>query len=224
VGLAIATAAGAAVADSARVPIDRVVVRFYSPETGGAAQPRFVAERTLAFEARLETMSEHPGGIGDNYDERSVRAALDQHIGEELLATLALKLIAGTSPDKRPTEASLASVQQLLGAALFERMGGEGRVVEAAAAEHLARYEVDDMFRRQALAAWYVDRALTPILSPSEEQLREVLRTGANPYRGRPFDEVRAPLERWFVTERIRVAETSFLQGVRSRLKVVITQ
>jgi hypothetical protein len=217
-------APGAAVAGSGPVPIDRVVVRFYSPETGGAAQPRFVEERTLAFEARLETMSERPGGIGDDYDARSVRAALDQHIGEELLATLALKLIAGTPPDKRPTDASLASVQQLLGTALFERLGGEGRVAEAAAAEHLARYEVDDMFRRQALAAWYVDRALTPILSPSEEQLREVLRTGANPYRGRPFDEVRAPLERWFVAERIRVAETSFLQGVRSRLKVVITQ
>jgi hypothetical protein len=200
-----------------------VAVRFYSPETGGAAQPRFVDERTLAFEARLETMSERPGGIGDDYDERAVHAALDHHIGEELLATLALKLIAGTPPDRRPSEASLAGVQQLLGAALFERLGGEVRVVEAAAAEHLARYEVDDMLRRQALAAWYVDRALAPILSPSEEQLREVLRTGANPYRGRPFDEVRDPLERWFVSERIRVSETSFLQGARSRLKVMLT-
>ncbi len=226
VGLACCWAAGSGRAGEApaRVVVDRVVVRFFSPETGGPAQPRFVGERTLAFEARLEVMGDHPSGIGDDYDERSVRAALDHHIGEELLASLAQKLIAGTPAERRPSEAAMAAVRQSVGDALFARLGGEERVAAAAAAEQLARYEIDDLLRRQALAAWYIDRALTPILQPTEEQLREVFRTGGHPFHGRSFDEVRAPLERWFVAERLRVAEASFFQGARSRLHVVVTE
>jgi hypothetical protein len=224
--LAVAGAAGLAFAGEApsRAVVDRVVVRFFSPETGGPAQPRFVGERMLAFEARLEAMSDRPGGLGEDYDERSVRAALDHHIGEELLASLALKLIAGTPAERRPSESAMAAVRQSVGDALFARLGGEERVASAAAAEQLARYEVDDLLRRQALAAWYIDRALTPILQPTEEQLREVFRTGGHPFRGRSFDEARESLERWFVGERLRVAEASFFQGARSRLHVVVTE
>ena len=54
------------------VRIDRVVVRFFAPETGGSAQPRFVTERTLAFEARLEAMADRPDGIGEGYDDRRI--------------------------------------------------------------------------------------------------------------------------------------------------------
>ncbi len=77
---------------------------------------------------------------------------------------------------------------------------------------------------RQALAAWYLDRAVSPILQPTEEQLREVFRTSTHPYRGRPFEEVRADLSRWFVMERVRAAETAFYQGARTRVVVVVTR
>jgi hypothetical protein len=214
-------------ADSAPAPrtvADRAVVRFYAPETGGTAHPRFVDQRTLAFEARLESMAEKPDGIGDGYQERHVRAALEHHVGEEMLASLAHKLIAGSPPARRPDDAELARVAQDLSAALFERLGGKAQVQAAAAAEQLEASELETIFHREALAAWYLDRAVSPILQPSEEQLREVFRTSTHPYRGRPFDEVHADLARWFVMERVRAAETAFYQGARTRVVVVVTR
>jgi hypothetical protein len=207
-----------------RAVVDRAVARFYAPETGGTAHPRFVDQRVLAFEARLESLAERPEGNGDGYQDRHVRAALDHHVGEEMLASLALKLIGGSPAGRRPSEAELARVQQELGAALFERLGGKAQVEAAAAVEQLDATEVEGILRRQALAAWYLDRAVSPLLQPTEEQLREVFRTSAHPFRGRPFDEVRAELSRWFVVERIRVAETAFYQGARTRVVVVVTR
>ncbi len=208
----------------AHAVLDRAVVRFYAPETGGTAHPRFVDQRTLAFEARLESMAERPEGIGDGYQDRHVRAALEHHVGEEMLASLAHKLIGGSPPNRRPSDDDLARVEQNLGAALFERLGGKAQVEAAAAAEQLDAAELDAILRRQALAAWYLDRAISPILQPSDEQLREVFRTSTHPYRGRPFDQVRADLARWFVMERVRAAETAFFQGARTRVVVVVTR
>jgi hypothetical protein len=36
--------------------LDRVVVRWSAPETGGPGKPQFIFERELAFEARLESL------------------------------------------------------------------------------------------------------------------------------------------------------------------------
>jgi hypothetical protein len=202
--------------------MERAVVRFYSPEMGGAAHPRFVDQRVLAFEARLESMAERPEGIGDGYQERHVRAALEHHVGEEMLASLANKLIGGSPPSRRPSESDLARIGTDLGAALDDRLGGKAQVEAAAAAEQLDQEELEVITRREALAAWYLDRAVSPLLQPTDEQLREVFRTSAHPFRGRPFDEVRTPLARWFVVERVRVAETAFYQGARTRVTVVI--
>jgi hypothetical protein len=203
--------------------VDRTAARFYAPETGGAEYPRFVFERILSFEARLVAMAEAPDGIGDAYDERDVREALDHHIAEEILSSLADKLIADSPPGKRPTAENLATIERNVGGAFVEHLGGRERIDTAAAAEHIDRPEVDAMLRRVAFAAWYVDRALTPLLHPSEEQLREVFRSSPHPYRGQPFDQVRAPLGRWFVIERVRVAESTFLQAARSRVRIIIT-
>jgi hypothetical protein len=211
-------------APQSREVLDRAVVRFYSPETGGTSHPRFVAERTLAFEARLEALSERPEGAGDGYQERHVRAALEHHVAEEMLASLAHKLIAGSPVNRRPSDAELARVGRDLGVALFERLGGRAQIEAAATAEQLDQSEVDAILRRQALAAWYLDRALSPILQPTEEQLREVFRTSAHPYRGKAFDQVRDELARWFVVERVRVAESAFFQGARTRVTVVVTK
>jgi hypothetical protein len=224
--LASSLVSGLARADTAQphAVMERAVVRFYSPETGGAAHPRFVDQRVLAFEARLESMAERPEGIGDGYQERHVRAALEHHVGEEMLASLANKLIGGSPPNRRPSEGDLARIGSDLKAALDERLGGKAQVEAAAAAEQLDEGELEAITRREALAAWYLDRAVSPLLQPTDEQLREVFRTSAHPFRGRPFDEVRGALAGWFVVERVRVAETAFYQGARTRVTVVVTR
>jgi hypothetical protein len=203
------------------IAVDRSVVRFSAPEIGGGTQPRFIGERTLAFEARLEAMSEG-AGAGDEYDDRQVRAALDRHVSQEVLAALAHTLIAGSPPGQRPSETELERLQQELGSALLERLGGRESVEAAAKAEQLDVFEVEALFRRQALAAWYIDRAVTPILHPDDDQLREVFRTSAHPYRGKPFESVRVALGRWFVIERLRVAESAYLQETRSRVRITV--
>jgi hypothetical protein len=207
-----------------RAIVDRAVVRFVSPETGGSERPRFIGERMLALEARFEMMAEQPDGSGEGYGERQVRVALDRDIGEEMLTALAEKLISGSTVGRRPTDAELTRLQEQLSEALFERLGGRARVEAAAAAEQIDVSELTALWRRQALAAFYVDRAVTPVLDPSDEQLREVFRTSAHPYRGKPFADVREELRRWFIAERLRVAENAFMQGARARLRIVLTR
>ena len=204
--------------------IDRVVVRYWSPETGGAAQPRFLDERSLAFESRLAEMSERAEGLGQGYQERHVRDALDHAIGEEMLASLAHTLLVELPPTKRPSETDLGRIQTEVGTGTVDRLGGRARVDEAAAAEGLDAADVDALLRRQALAAWYIDRAVTPVLDPTDEQLREVFRTSAHPFRGQAFEAVRAPFARWLVVDLVRAAEGAFLQAARSRVKVVIAR
>jgi hypothetical protein len=199
------------------------VVRFLSPETGGTARPRFVLERTLALEARLEAMAEN-GGTGEGYQERDVRAAMEHDVAEQMLASLAEKLIADSPAEKRPGLGEVPRVEAELGPALVERLGGRAHVDEAALAEHLDNAEVEALLHRAALAAWYLDRAVTPILHPSDEQLRDVYRTSAHPYRAQPYEQAREALARWFVVERVRVAESAFLQSARSRVRIIVTR
>ncbi len=200
--------------------VDRVVVRFFSPETGGAEHPRFVLERKLAFEARLESLA--AGAGGEATEERDVRAALEHDVAEQMLASLAEKLIADSPADRRPGLDEVPRVEQELATALVERLGGRARVDEAARAEQIDAAEVAALLHRAALAAWYLDRA-SPLLHPSEDQLRDVYRTSAHPFRGQPFERVRGALAGWFVVERVRVAEAAFLQSARARVHILVT-
>ena len=223
--LAGVAVAPAALADGAPTPgvavtSDTVVVRFHAPETGGASRPRYVTARTLAFEARLVSL-ENAIGAGVSlegrdanvYDERDVRTALDQIIAEEMLAKLPLA--------KEPDVATLGRVVDTLREALRQRVGGVANFDKAALHEGIAPAEVDAMLRRRARAAIYVDRAVGNILGPTEEQLREVYRTTAHPFRAKRFDECKDELSRWLVAERFRAAETAFLEGARTRVTVV---
>jgi hypothetical protein len=203
--------------------MDRTVARYSAPELGDVAHPRFVLERTLAFESRLEVIGQVGAGIGDGYTERDARSALDRLVAEEMLATLAAKFVADAPADKRPTAQELDAVRQTITTATLESLGGRDTIDQAARAEQLDVLEVNGLLERSAMAAWYLDRAVTPLLHPGEEQLRDVYRTAEHPYRGRPFEQVRAPLERWFVLERVHVAESAFLQAARSRLRIVVT-
>ncbi len=213
---------GLHVAPAATSEVDRTAVRFYAPETGGAGRPRFIFQRILAFEARLAEMAEAPEGIGDSYGERDIREAIEHHVAEEMLASLGERRIAESPPELRPSAGDLAAVERDVGGAFVERIGGRARIDGAAQAEQIGPSEVDAILRRGALAAFYVDRAVTPILHPSEEQLRNVFRASAHPYGGQAFEQGRAALERWFVIERVRVAESAFLQAARSRVRIVM--
>jgi hypothetical protein len=205
---------------AAPVTVDRVSVRFYSPETGGAEHPLFVLERRLAFEARLEALSDGR----TMFDDRDVATATDRDIGEQILVGLARKLIDESPADKRPDPHEIDEVEQDVSAGLVARFGGRPAVDAAAAAEQMDPSEVDAILRRAGLAAWYIDRSITSLLHPDEEQLREVYRTGGHPYRGQPFETVRKQLEQWFVVERARVAESAYVQSARSHAHVVIVQ
>jgi hypothetical protein len=223
-GLLLIGVARVASAETAPQPyVDRVAVRFFAPETGGADHPRFVLERDLAFEARLEVMADSPQGPGDGFQERDVRNALEHDVAEQVLASLGQKLIDDSPADKRPAQAEIDAVVHLVSDAQVERLGGRPRVDAAAAAEQLDASEVDAILYRGAFAAWYLDRAVSPLLHPSEEQLRDVYRTAQHPYRGQPFDAIRSALSRWFVIDRVRVAESAFLQAARSHVKIVVT-
>jgi hypothetical protein len=203
--------------------VDRTVARYSAPELGDVAHPRFVLERTLAFEARLVVLAQVGAGIGDGYGERDARSAMDRLIAEEMLATLAARFVADAPADKRPSPQELDAVRQTIITATLESLGGRETIDQVARAEQLDVIEVNALLERSAMAAWYLDRAVTPLLHPGDEQLRDVYRTAEHPYRGRPFDQVRAPLERWFVLERVHVAESAFLQSARSRLRIVVT-
>jgi hypothetical protein len=196
----------------ARAVVDRVAVRFFSPETGGTEHPRFITERGLAFEARLEAMSEEAGPKSEG--DQAARSALDRHVVEEMLATLDARTGRSTTEDARLEREARADLEQ--------RAGGEGPIGIAAEEEGMSGDEINAFFVRRARAAAYLDRAVTRFLHPSDEQLREVYRTSPHPFRSRPYEDVRAPLARWFVFERLKALEATFLQTARSRVTVVV--
>ncbi len=197
-----------------RASVDRIAVRFWSPETGGSARPRFITERELAFEARLEALGEDSSfGNAGAYQERNVRAATERRVAEELLATLMVE--HGTDPRDMPALTARAR------AALVDRVGGMPAFAAAMAAEGIDDLEVEALLRRQVRAAIYIDRSITPILRPTEEDLREVFRTDAHPYKGMKIDDVRERFQRWLIGERLRQAESGFLQVARTRVKIV---
>jgi len=197
----------------ARAIVDRIAVRFFSAETGGPTRPRFITERTLAFEARLSAMGEG-GAPAQGVDEKHLRDALDRHMAEEMLATLDESASTPAAEVGRLIREVRADAEQ--------RAGGDAPIGIAAEEEGLDGDEILEIFTRRARAAAYLDRAVTRFLHPQDEQLREVYRTSQHPFRSRPYEDVRGPLARWFVFERLKVLEAAFLQTARSRVTVVV--
>jgi hypothetical protein len=167
----------------------------------------------LSFEARLDALAEQAPESAVRED-RFVRGALDRHVAEDLLSALAVQ--SGTALE------DLAALADEARTGLVERIGGQDALRSAMVAEGIDDAEVEALLRRRVRAASYIDRALTPLLRPTDEQLREVFRTSAHPFKNQPFDAVRPQLTRWFVEERLRAAETTFLQVARARIRVVV--
>jgi hypothetical protein len=216
-GAAVATAAlaltlGALLGGDARadaVLVDRAAARWSTPETGGPPRPRFVTARQLAALARIEAVLE-----GESEpSERFVRVALERRIAEDMLSALLLR--RGPEPVTIPALAEEARLE------LCARVGGCDALSALLAKERLTVADLAPIFVARARSLEYVERALTPIMRPSEEELREAFRTAQHPFREKRFEEVKGELARWLVHERLRVAETEYFQNARGRVRLV---
>ncbi len=191
--------------------VDRVAVRFVSPETGGAARPRFFTERELAFWTRVEALLEQTALEPNDYPERYVRAAVDRLVARTMLASLLIQ--RGVEPPNLQATTFEARAD-------LETRLGVGALARAMKEEGIEEDELTAFLRDEVRAVYYIDRTVTPILAVSEDALREAFRSSMHPFRGGKFDDVRTKLRRWLVTERLRAAEIEFLQGARARIKI----
>ncbi len=211
-----ARADGAPTPDASRaLLVDRVVVRWQSPETGGAGKPQFIFERELALEARIESMSD-PDPEAGPYHDRHVRAALDRHIAETLLASLPIL------PPPEPHV--LAQRTETARGILEQRVHGRAKLLEAAAIEGIEPEELEALFRRQARASLYLDRMVAPMLEPSDPELRDLWRTGSTPFKDEPFDRIKPALARWYVGQRLAQATEAYFQNARSRVTISVSR
>lgn len=202
----------------APVLVDRAVVRFEANELGGTDHPRFIFERMLAFESRLEALAESRRGIplppDVPYEDRHVRAALERHVTEEILASLPV------DPPLTELEVRARSIPTQL--MLQDLVGGRSALLDAAVFEGLESEDLQLLIRRRALASLYLDRMVAPMLDPSDAELREVHRTEPTPFRNRPFEEIEPQLRQWYVADRLATALAAFFRGARARIRIVV--
>ncbi|RYZ04169.1 MAG: hypothetical protein EOO73_25125 [Myxococcales bacterium] len=194
--------------------LERVVVRFYAPETGGVERPRFIYERRLAFEARLQALADQDRSPDAPYRDRHVSAALERHISEVLLSSLRI--------EPEPPEAVVARQGELARKLLVDRVGGEEALVSAQRAEGISNAELSSILRRQARASLYLDRMVAPMLRPSDAELEAIQRSAPVALQNEPFARVRPLLLRWYVSKRLASAMSSFYQEARSRVTITL--
>jgi hypothetical protein len=197
----------------APIALDRVVVRWFAPETGGPSNPQHIFERELAFQARIESLAS-PDPEPSAFNDRHIRAALDRHIAETLLAKLPIIPV--------PSLKEIAARAELARGVLEQRAGSRARLLAAAAAEGIGSLELDAILLRQARASLYLDRMIAPMLEPSELELRGILRTQSTPFRDQPFDAVAPALRRWYIGQRLSQALDAYYQNARSRVTVIL--
>lgn len=212
---AIVCVAPHAARGDASAVLDRVLVRWHAPETGGPARPQFIFERELAFEARVESIAD-PDPEPGPYHDRHVRAALERHIAETLLASLPIL----PKPDRKVVDARADVAREIL----EQRLRGKHRLTEAARAEGIGDAELALIFQRQARASLYLDRMIAPMLEPGELELRDLWRTGATPFKDQPFEQVVKPLTRWYVGQRLTQALDAYFQNARARVVISVAR
>jgi hypothetical protein len=211
-GLSCVTLAGSAQAQP--IVVDRSVVRFSAPEIGGVERPRFIYERQLAFEARIEALADQ-GRVGDEaFRERHVSAALERHVSEVLLSSLRI--------EPEPTEAAMTRQIELARRLLIDRVGGEEALSAAERAEGISQAELTSLLGRQARASLYLDRMVAPMLRPSDAELEAIQRSAPAALQNEPLVHVRPLLLRWYVGKRLASAMASFFQEARSRLTITL--
>jgi hypothetical protein len=191
--------------------IDRVVVRWYARATGGVVTPRFIGARELGFEARLEALAE--GRVpGARLEDKHVRAAIQRHITEAILASLPV--------DPEPTPRQVGSYAEDARLVLEQRVGGRARLNAAASAEGLNADELNSLLRRRARASWYLDKMVAPMLEPTEIDLREVHSRGETPFSSEPFGEVVDLVRNWYVSTRLSAALDRYYRSISTKVTV----
>jgi hypothetical protein len=195
--------------------VDRVVVRWHAPETGGPAKPQFIFERELAFEARLESLAD-PDPEPGPYHDRHVRAALERHIAETLLAW---------RPIVPPVDPRVVAQRAETARAILEaRVHGRAKLLEAARAEGIGSDELDALLRRQARASLYLDKMVAPMLEPSDLELQDLWKTGATPFKDQPFDQIKTALANWYIGQRLAKETEADFQRARSRVVISVSR
>lgn len=214
---------GAAASARAATPpetenVDRAVVRWNSRATGGVKKPQFITARFLAFEARLEALTEELPEGSAPYADKHVRSAIQRHIAETMLARLPV--------DPRPKPRQVALYAEAARRLLHQRIGpdGEGAVEAARLAEGITGDELDAILRRRARASWYLDKMVAPMLKPSELDLREVHKRGETPFTDRAFEDVSDEVRQWFVSTRLSAALDRYFRNVRARVSIVLIE
>jgi hypothetical protein len=200
-------------AAAAQPSIDRVVVRWHSRATGGVAKPRFITARELAFEARIEALSD-PSPPRAPYADKHVRAALQRHLTETVLAHLPV--------DPAPTPKQVGNYAENARLIIEQQVGGRAKLNGAAAAEGIVSDELNTLLRRRARASWYLDQMVAPMLAPSDLELRAVHKRGESPFTAQRFEEVEPKLRRWYVSTRLAAALDRYYRAARSRVDVVV--
>jgi hypothetical protein len=199
---------------AAKVTVDRVVVRFHAPETGGVERPRFISERVLAFETRLEALADQDPAAAGAYRERHISSALERHVSEVLLAALRI--------EPEPTEVIMGRQVELARKLMADRVGGDDALSDAQRAEGISNAELSGILRRQARASLYLDRMVAPMLRPSDAELEAIQRSAPAAFQNEAFARVRPLLLRWYVSRRLASAMGSFYQEARSRVTITL--
>ena len=194
--------------------IDRVAVRWHARATGGVASPQFITARELAFEARIEAISEGYGKTGQPFNEKHVRAALQRHITEAILARLPV--------EPTPTPTQVGTYAEAARVLIEERVGGRQVLNDAASAEGLEAAELNAYLRRRARAGWYLDKTIAPMLKPTELDLRAALQAGESDFTGKRFEDVEELLRNWYISTRLATALDQYFRTIRSRVSVSV--
>ncbi len=207
--------------------LDRTVIRWHARGTGGIKRPNFISARELAFEARLEALTAHTAQNAA-YSSKDIRSAVQRHVSESMLASLPV--------NPKPTPKQVASYAEAARGLMAQRIASElddedvavrrayglKQLDLARRAEGISREELDALLRRRARASWYLDKMVAPMLRPSDLDLREAHRRGETPFTTQPFDDVKAPIERWYVSARLAAALDRYFRNVRSRVRVIV--
>ena len=105
---------------------------------------------------------------------------------------------------------------------LSDRAGGLAALDAAREAEGLSEREFGRLLLQKARASLYLDRMVTPMLEPSEAELRSLHKSTNTPFGDAPFDTIRPALLRWYVSRRLNAAVASFYENARSRIDVTL--
>ena len=214
--LCTALRVASASAEVTQVLVDRAVIRFVAPDLGGAPTPEFIFERELAFESRLQALADpdQPKDSVRPYLDRHIRAAVERHIAESLLANLRV--------DPAPSNADLDRQAESARRILSDRVGGDLSLSNAAKAEGITEREVTVLLRRQARAGLYLDRMVAPMLFPTRTELRQVYAVERHPFTQSAFEEIEPLLMRWWIGHRLADAVEQYYSNARQRVVVTL--